>query len=1040
MSGISSGIGLISGINTAQLIEQLIAIEARPVQSLQARVQAIDTQRTAILALSAKLLALKDAVSTFDRPSFFQRFSAVSSNEQVATASARASANAGAQTFRVLSLATNHSVLSRGFADADRTPLGLGTLTVELGRGRVDPPTLLSTLNGGTGVGLGGIITITDRSGAKADIDLSRAYTMEDVLRAINSATGIGVRASVTGLASYGASGDRLVIEDLTAGTGNLTIVDQPGVAIASRLGIAQSVAAARIDGHDLVQLNSSTLLSTLNDGNGIGRVSQGSAEDDLVFETTYGTFGVTLKDILAPGTSTNSTVDLRALNGGNGVRLGVIRITDRSGKSVDIDLANAPTPLRSVENVSEYVNQQATAAGVAISLAPVNSRLQIADTTGLTGAGAKNLKVEDVSGFAAADLGIAADVAAASIQGRDIYSVTTLGDVVNAINYAEGNAGFVAARISDDGKGIAFTALGLDNAVTVTAGAGSTAAHDLGLENAAVTTGGTFNSRRLIAGLNTVLLHSIAGGNGVTAGSVDFIDSANTTTTIDFSSAATLQDVVDLINNSASASIRAGINASRNGLQLTDSSSGANPLIVTDGHGTLAAALGLAGSFDVTTGPVNGKNVQVQYVSSRTLLKDLNGGQEISPGRFHITASSGAVYTVNVSSNTKTFGQLIDAINLVSGGKVAARINDTGDGILVADNAGGPGRLKIEDIEGGTIAKTVHLAGEAKVGQSFIDGSFEIRMDIGAGETLRSLASRLNSAGLPFSATVLQSGVGPTPYSLSITSSQSGRNGELLIDSLGVSLGFETIARAQDALLSIGGATNGLLVANSSNTFDNVLEGVKIDVLNTSNDPVTVNVTQDVDGIVETVQRFVDLYNETQQELDEAASFNSETLERGPLFSDPTVSVIRNRLNRLGLQPFAGGGAVSRLFNIGIRAGANNRLEFDAAEFRAAYEASPDEVERFFTAEENGFGDVIQAAFDDLTRDFDGVIARKEQQLTNQQELLNDRIDRLNVLLAGKRLRLERQFAGLESSLAALQDQQNSLSSLAQLAATARR
>lgn len=1039
MSGISSGIGLISGINTTQLIDQLIAIEARPVQALQARVQAIDTQKAAILALSAKLLALKDAVSTFDRPSFFRRFSATSSNEQVATATARASANPGAQTFRVLALATNHTVLSRGFASADRTPIGVGTLSIELGRGRVDPPTVLSSLNNGRGVGRG-IISITDRSGAKTNVDLSRAYTVEDVLSAINNTTGIAVHARVTGLDGNGESGDRLVIEDLSGGTGSFTIVDQTGGTIAAGLGIAQSVAAARIDGSDLVRLDSATLLSTLNDGNGVGRVGQGAAQDDLIFETTYGTFGVSLKDTLAPGTATNSTVDLRALNGGHGARLGVIRITDRAGKSVDIDLGGAPVPLRTVEDVRAYVNQQASAAGVGISLTAVNSHLQITDSTGVTGVTAKNLRVEDVSGFAAADLGIAGNVAETSISGRDIYSVTTLGDAINAINYAEGNAGFVQARISDDGKGIAITALGLDNAVTVKSGAASTAARDLGLDNANVATGGTFSSRRLIAGLNTVLLHSLAGGDGVIAGQVNVTNSANQTSTLDFSAAGTLQDVLDIINANPTGGLRAGINSARNGIQLADTAGGNNPLIVTDGAGNIAAELGLEGTFDVTSGPIRGKNVQLQYVSTQTLLKDLNNGQELSPGRFRINTASGAVITVNTSSNTQTVGQLIEAINLVGGGNITARINDTGDGILIADATSGSQKLKIEDIEGGTIAKTLRLAGEAKTGQNFIDGSFEIRIDVGAGETLRTLAGRLNSAGQPFSATVLQSGVGSTPYSLSVTSQQSGRRGELLIDAQGFDLGFETIARPEDALISVGGsAAGGLLVANSSNTFDDILEGVKLDVLNTSDDPVTINVAQDVDDIVASVKRFVDLYNDVQGELDDAASFNSETLERGPLFGDTTVGTIRTRLSRLALQPFAGGGAVSRLFSIGIRVGANNGLVFDETEFRDAYAAAPEEVERFFSAEANGFGDVVKAAFDDLTRSADGVIARKEEQLNNQQDLLTDRIGRLNILLAGKRSRLERQFASLESSLAALQDQQNSLTALTRLATTGR-
>ncbi|MGB9624777.1 MAG: flagellar cap protein FliD N-terminal domain-containing protein, partial [Phycisphaerae bacterium] len=63
MSGISTGVGLISGINTSQLIQQLMAIESRPVQLLQQRVQDATAQRTAYMALSALLVAIKGAAA-----------------------------------------------------------------------------------------------------------------------------------------------------------------------------------------------------------------------------------------------------------------------------------------------------------------------------------------------------------------------------------------------------------------------------------------------------------------------------------------------------------------------------------------------------------------------------------------------------------------------------------------------------------------------------------------------------------------------------------------------------------------------------------------------------------------------------------------------------------------------------------------------------------------------------------------------------------------------------------------------------------------
>ncbi|UCC30514.1 MAG: hypothetical protein JSU86_20235, partial [Phycisphaerales bacterium] len=440
MSGISSGIGLISGIDTATLIDQLIAIERRPVENLQARVDALDVQRAAFLELSGQLLAVQNAILGFGRPSFFRRFSSASTNESVLTASATETAAPGTYSFRVRSLVTNHSLISRGFTDADTTPVGIGTLTVEVGNGRVNRSTQLDTLNGGAGVRRG-VISITDRSGASADIDLSTTLTINDVLDAINSNTAIGVRASVTGVSSNGAAGDRMVIEDLTGGIGTLVIADKDGGSTATDLGIVTNAAVDRVDGRDLVRLSSSTPLSILNDGNGVGRLR---ADTDLKFSTTLGDFTVSLTSVLA----TQLDTDLRMLNSGNGVRLGTIRITDRSGASAEIDLSGAG----SVRDVLDAIN----AAGISVSATVIqvndDSFFQITDTSDIPEEAehADKLKIEDVSGFAAADLGIAGEVEGTSVHGHDIYRIQTIGDVINAINYAPDNNSFVQASISE--------------------------------------------------------------------------------------------------------------------------------------------------------------------------------------------------------------------------------------------------------------------------------------------------------------------------------------------------------------------------------------------------------------------------------------------------------------------------------------------------------------------------------------------------------------------------------------------------------------
>ncbi|HNQ23862.1 MAG TPA: flagellar filament capping protein FliD [Phycisphaerae bacterium] len=1034
MATVTTGVGLISGIDYATLIKQYMAIESVPITNLKTRVTAIDTQRTALADVAARLLSVKNTALGFGKLSFFQRYSAASSNSEVLTASAGTKATPASYNLRVHALATNHALLSRGFADADRAPVGAGTITIEVGQGSINAGTELNGLNGGAGIRRG-TFTITDRTGASAQIDVSAAVTVADVLNAINSA-GLNVRARVTSLPTAGATGDRIVLEDFTAAdkiTGNLVVADPTGGRTAADLGLVGNVAAGRIDGADLVRLTMDTPLAALNDGNGVDRLRDALGTSDLTFQTSYGNFNVSLTSLLQTSTS------LSQLNHGQGVRLGVIRITDRTGRSAEVDLSQAKT-------AGDVLNAL-RGTDLAISVTIVNSRFQVADTSSVPDAQKSNLIVEDVSGHAAADLGIAGSVAG-SVSGSDVYSVSTLGDVVRAINYASGNAELVRASLSATGDGLILTAFGIGNTVTVTAAGGSQAARDLGLLDATFDSGQDFQSRRLVAGLNTVLLQTLNGGSGVNLGTVTFTDRAGNSTIggIDFSSAQTLQDVIDLINDDGRTGFVASVNATGTGIELRDESGGTGLLSIVDVTGTTAADLGIAVTQDpgnpFTGGVVSSGNLQRQYVSRQTALSSLNGGRGIALGSFRVTDSKGAVVAVNLGySGATNVGHLIDAINAsftTAGAEhLQARLNDTGDGLLIVDTSGGSGSLSIEDAQGGTTAAGLRLAGTARTGENFIDGSYEIRIDVNATDTLQTLVKKLNSAGGDFTAAVFNDGSALRPYSLTLTSNASGRAGALVLSTTGIDLGLQALTEARDAAVTFGGAgsTDGLFVTSSSNTVENLVEGVTFNLLNASPEQVTVTVNQDVDSIVQRIKTFVEAFNSVQDGIDSYTSFNSETYARGTLFGDATVESVRNRLLRVFLRTFEDVPTeFSRPVNVGLALGSGNQLEFDEDKFRDAYAANPKDVETLFTQADTGFAAVLDDLLDELTRSSDGVLARHEEQLTKQQDNLNDRITALQTLVDAKQARLEAQFTALESVLSNLQSQQSALTSLANL------
>jgi len=215
MGGITSGVGLFSGIDSRSIIDQLLAIEARPRNQASARVVQLQLQQAAFLDINSRMLALKSASGTFRNNNLFKSKAVTSSNAEILSATAERTAAPGTYQFVVDRLVSTQQLLSRGFSDTTNSSLGATAFTFETAQARLDRDVALSDLNDGQGIERGRI-TITDSAGTAATVDLSRATTVGDVLEAINQNGTARVQASV--------SGGRLVLKDIAGGGGQLRV------------------------------------------------------------------------------------------------------------------------------------------------------------------------------------------------------------------------------------------------------------------------------------------------------------------------------------------------------------------------------------------------------------------------------------------------------------------------------------------------------------------------------------------------------------------------------------------------------------------------------------------------------------------------------------------------------------------------------------------------------------------------------------------------------------------------------------------------
>ncbi len=600
MGTISSSVGLISGINTADLIDKLIAIEARPKAIIEQRNSVLNAQTVAYQEINAKLLALKLDSAGFVASSTFKSTSTSSSNESVIKASSGSSATPGTYSFSVNRLVSTQQVITRGYADSDSTAIGAGTLTFEFGNGRLDSDTALSTLNGGAGV-TRGKIRITDRSGASAVVDLSRALTINDVLNEINNTSGINVTASI--------NDDGLQIVDNTgAVTTSLAVANVGTNNTATSLGLNVASVGTTLTGTQINRIGSSTLLATLNDGNGVR--NKGALSDFEITRRDGTTFSVSLNGAttlgqvidkintgsggnvtasinaagtglqLVDGTSGGATFGVTALNGsgaaddlgltaasvgdtittrrlvstlnsrlignlkgGAGANLGTINITNRAGVSFAVDLSTAT----SVQQAIDLINSAGAANSISASLNQASNGIQLTDSTGAT---ASNLIVADTTGTGAADLGLAQSVAAATL-----------------------NSGNLQFRYITEA------------------------------------------TRR----------DNLNGGGGVAKGKFTITDSNGLSSEVDLSQGneATVGDIIAEINSKGLA-ITARINDNGDGILLEDTGSGASAIKVEEAGSTTARDLGLLGEAASAGADLDGSFEKTVTITASDTLSDV--------------------------------------------------------------------------------------------------------------------------------------------------------------------------------------------------------------------------------------------------------------------------------------------------------------------------------------------------------------------------------------------------------------------------------
>ncbi len=158
------------------------------------------------------------------------------------------------------------------------------------------------------------------------------------------------------------------------------------------------------------------------------------------------------------------------------------------------------------------------------------------------------------------------------------------------------------------------------------------------------------------------------------------------------------------------------------------------------------------------------------------------------------------------------------------------------------------------------------------------------------------------------------------------------------------------TTVSGADASLEI----EGVAITRSSNTVDDVIAGVTLNLLAADEDTtVTLNVARDTDSIVTKISDLVDKYNDVASFIHEQQSYDTETKTTGGvLFGDGTLSSIKSDLTAAIIQQIAGADAsFSILGQIGINLDNEGQLSVDSDTLSGYLKNNFSDVKALFTS-----------------------------------------------------------------------------------------
>ena len=288
---------------------------------------------------------------------------------------------------------------------------------------------------------------------------------------------------------------------------------------------------------------------------------------------------------------------------------------------------------------------------------------------------------------------------------------------------------------------------------------------------------------------------------------------------------------------------------------------------------------------------------------------------------------------------------------------------------------------------------------------------------------TLDNLADEINDLEAGVTAKVIQADSGD--YRLFLESDETGTDYAITITDDLFGLSNNQVQAPQDAILSY----NGVSITRASNQISDLIEGVTLNLKDTSLTSFTVDVIQDNTLAKEKITSLVTAFNDFNTVMSSLTAVETDDTEGGLLSGDRIVRDIQNKARSILMdEGSSAGDNVKRMSDMGISIDRYGVFQIDDALLTDALTDHYDEVKTFFTADTDdqttyspaakGLSGDLLAQLDEYLK-FDGTIARRE--VTNAKTaagLLSEEKE-LDASMASVEERYTKRFTAMNRAIA---------------------